>query len=382
MKLPIDKLQSIRTPFYYYDMELLDKTLKKIKEEADKYNFIVHYAIKANANDHILLKIKDYGFGIDCVSGYELKKAVDTGFAPDGIVFAGVGKADWEIEVGIDNNIACFNIESTEELKVINEVAASKNKVVNIAIRINPNVEANTHHYITTGLDENKFGIPQSELDSTVNIIKNLKFINLQGIHFHIGSQIMDLNTYKNLCLKINEIQNWFVSKNIELKVINVGGGLGIDYDKPQDNPISDFTGYFKIFHKLLKLKPGQKVHFELGRSVVGQCGNLITKVLYLKKGINTNFVIVDGGMTDLIRPALYQAFHKIENLSSTKAPHKYDVVGPICESSDSFGKDIELPETTRGDILAIRSAGAYGEVMVSNYNLREAPQAYYSDLL
>ncbi len=382
MKLPIDKLQSIRTPFYYYDMELLDKTLKKIKEEADKYNFIVHYAIKANANDHILLKIKDYGFGIDCVSGYELKKAVDKGFASEGIVFAGVGKADWEIEVGIDNDIACFNIESTEELKVINEIATSKNKVVNIAIRINPNIEANTHHYITTGLDENKFGIPQSELDSTVNIIKKLKSINLQGIHFHIGSQIMDLNSYKNLCLRINEIQNWFVSKNIELKVINVGGGLGIDYEKPQENPISDFTGYFETFHKHLKLKPGQKVHFELGRSVVGQCGNLITKVLYLKKGINTNFVIVDGGMTDLIRPALYQAFHKIENLSSTKPPYKYDVVGPICESSDSFGKDIELPETTRGDILAIRSAGAYGEVMVSNYNLREAPLAYYSDLL
>ncbi|ASB48583.1 diaminopimelate decarboxylase [Alkalitalea saponilacus] len=379
---PAEKFKSIPTPFYFYDMGLLEQTLQKVKSESDKYNFVVHYAIKANANDRILERIREYGMGVDCVSGFEVKKALDMGFPAQGIVFAGVGKADWEIEMGIDNNIACFNVESTAELDVINEIATRKNQKVKVAMRINPNVKANTHKYITTGLDENKFGIHQMDVEKTVDAITKMDFINLEGIHFHIGSQIMDLSSFSALCERVNEIQDWFEEKGIALKTINVGGGLGIDYNKPAENPIPDFENYFRIFSEGIKLRPGQEIHFELGRSVVGQCGNLISKVLYVKEGVKTNFAIIDGGMTDLIRPALYQAYHKIENITSNGSEEKYDVVGPICESSDSFGKDIELPKTSRGDLMAIRSAGAYGEVMVSRYNLREEPKAYYSDQL
>ncbi|MDG5799678.1 diaminopimelate decarboxylase [Marinilabiliaceae bacterium ANBcel2] len=379
---PLKKFEALKTPFYYYDMELLERTLKKIKEESDRYNFHVHYAIKANFNSRLLELIKNYGFGIDCVSGYEIKRALEVGFDPAGIVFAGVGKSDWEIELGLDNDIACFNVESIPELEVINDLAKRRGKVATVAVRINPNVDANTHSYITTGLDENKFGVNRIDLEDFTDKISKMQNVSLEGLHFHIGSQITDLSSFKDLCVKVNEIQEWFISQKIYPKVINVGGGLGIDYENPDYNSIPQFEDYFKVFKKGLNIKGDQQVHFELGRSVVGQCGSLITRVLYVKKGVKTDFAIVDGGMTDLIRPALYQAYHKIENISSSSPEKKYDIVGPICESSDSFGKAQSLPETARGDFIAVRSAGAYGEVMVSPYNLREFPKAYYSDQL
>lgn len=377
---PVEELKKLKTPFYYYDMALLEKTLQEIKKYSDKYGFVVHYAIKANANTRILQMIKKNGFGVDCVSGYEVKRALEVGFAPQGIVYAGVGKADWEIEIGIDNNISCFNVESLPELEVINEIAASKNKKANVALRINPNVDANTHHYITTGLDDNKFGINQSDLDHVVKSLAQLKNIHLQGLHFHIGSQITELTPYQDLCNRVNELQKWFNAKGVYPSIINVGGGLGIDYETPDTNPIPDFKNYFAVFNDGLELQPNQEVHFELGRSVVGQCGNLVSKVLYVKEGVNTQFAIVDAGMTELIRPALYGAYHKVENLTSSLPQEVYDVVGPICESSDSFGQKLFLPHSSRGDLLIIRSAGAYGEVMASQYNLRPLPKAYYSD--
>jgi len=381
-QFPLEKLQKIQTPFYYYNMGLLEQTLDVVKTESQKYGFVVHYAIKANANSRLLEAIRSFGFGVDCVSGYEVKKALESGFKPSGIVFAGVGKSDWEIELGIDNNIACFNVESVPELEVINEIAASKNKTVSVALRINPNVNAHTHHYITTGLEENKFGIYQWDLERVTNAIREMKNIKLEGLHFHIGSQITDLDTFKDLCIRVNEIQEWFISQQLFPRIINVGGGLGIDYYQPDTNPIPDFAGYFKMFKTFLKVLPNQEVHFELGRSMVAQSGSLITKVLYIKEGVQTKFAIVDAGMTDLIRPALYQAYHKIENLSSVAPEEKYDVVGPICESSDCFGKALFLPKSARGDYFAIRSAGAYGEIMASQYNLREIPKAYYSDTI
>ncbi len=379
---PLEKFENLKTPFYYYDMNLLERTLQEVKINSDKYGFVVHYAIKANANIRLLEMIKRFGFGVDCVSGYEIKRALEVGFSPDGIVYAGVGKADWEIELGIDNNISCFNVESLPELEVINEIAASKNKIVNVAIRINPNVNANTHHYITTGLDDNKFGVNQADLEKVMDALVNFKHIHLQGLHFHIGSQITDLKSYEELCVRVNELQQWCIDRNLSPTVINVGGGLGIDYDNPDDHPIPNFEDYFKIFNDGLELQPNQQVHFELGRSLVGQCGNLISRVLYIKEGIKTQFAIIDAGMTELIRPALYDAYHKVENLSSIAPIAEYDVVGPICESSDSFGQKVPLPETSRGDIISIRSAGAYGEVMASQYNLRPLPKAYYSDQL
>ena len=378
---PIDKFRNIETPFYYYDTSLLRKTLDKIKQEASLYsNYHVHYAVKANVNNRILSIIRETGFGADCVSGGEIKAALEAGFPAHKIVFAGVGKADWEIKLGLESDIYCFNVESVPELDNIDALAASYGKTASIALRINPNIDAHTHHYITTGLSENKFGISLVHLDSVLDHLETLKNVRLIGLHFHIGSQITDMDSFKGLCIRINEIQEHLYQRMIIVDSINVGGGLGVNYEEPDKQSVPDFKSYFEVFHKHLKLRPKQEVHFELGRSVVCQCGSLITKVLYVKEGVNKKFVITDAGMTDLIRPALYQAYHKIENITSDQLPEEYDVVGPICESSDCFGKMISLNKTQRGDLLAIRSAGAYGEIMASQYNCRKLPKAYYQD--
>ena len=377
----VAQLSNHATPFYYYDLTLLDDTLDAINKSTEETSFKVHYAIKANANDEILERIKNKGFGIDCVSGNEVKKAINSGFLAKNIAFAGVGKTDEEINYGLDQEIFTFNVESIAELRVIDDLAKQKGKVAGIAIRLNPNVNAKTHHYITTGLEENKFGINAWELPDLFELLKELENINLKGIHFHIGSQINDLTVFKSLCNRVNDFQAQFKDRGIILDHVNVGGGLGVNYSSPDQESIPDFNGFFKVFKDFLNVEPNQEVHFELGRSVVAQCGSLISKVLYIKEGIKTNFAIIDAGMTELIRPALYQSYHKIENISQTNNPNakKYDVVGPICESSDCFGKAVDLPETKRGDFIAIRTAGAYGEVMSSSYNLRDKAKAYYS---
>jgi len=368
------------TPFFYYDIDRFRQTLSRIKTESEKYGYIVHYAVKANANDKLLRIIKEHGFGADCVSGNEVKKAIEIGFDPKSIVFAGVGKSDLEINYTLDNQIFSLNCESLQEIEVIDELAAAKGVVANIALRINPNVKANTHHYITTGIDENKFGINRWEFEKVLELLKQKKNVKLIGIHFHIGSQITDFDVFKSLCLRVNEIQQFFIDNQILLEHINVGGGLGVDYENPEKTNLPDFESFFKIFNRFLELKPGQKLHFELGRAMVAQSGNLISRVLYIKNGLHTNFAIIDAGMTELIRPALYQAYHKIENISSTDGTEIYDVVGPICESSDTFGKTVQMNSTKRGDFIAIRTVGAYGQVMSSRYNLRDLAKEYYSD--
>jgi diaminopimelate decarboxylase len=374
----IEQYKNLKTPFYHYNLEVLEQTLDLLTAESNRYGYNIHYALKANVNDAVLVAIKNRQIGADCVSGNEVKKALETGFGSNNIVFAGVGKTDDEINFALDNDIFCFNCESLPEMEVINELAEKKNKVANIALRINPNINAKTHHYITTGLEENKFGINMWEMADVIHAIKNFSHLKLIGLHFHIGSQITDLEIFRSLCLRINEIQEWFYQHHIIVEHVNVGGGLGVDYENPDSNLIPNFKGYFEQFHQFLALRPQQQLHFELGRSIVAQCGNLITKVLYVKKGVNTNFAIVDAGMTDLLRPALYQATHKIENLTTTSTElERYDVVGPICESSDCFAKALLFPATKRGDIIAIRTAGAYGEVMASNYNLRKTIESY-----
>ena len=369
----IAHFSKLETPFYYYDLNLLQSTLNACKNAADVYNFHVHYAMKANFNPIVLKKIEAIGFGADCVSGGEVNKAIELGFKNEKIVFAGVGKSDKEINEALANDIFCFNVESVQELSVINELAEKKQKIAKVAIRINPNVDAHTHANITTGLDENKFGINSWDMPACIdvlNISPNLEFI---GIHFHIGSQITNMDVYKNLCIRVNEFAAWFEDHGYKVSVLNVGGGLGIDYHNP-NNQIPNFEVYFKIFSDFLNVKPHQEVHFELGRALVGQCAALISRVLYVKNGKKKNFIILDAGMTELMRPALYQAYHQIENISTATAEGnvKYDVVGPICESTDCFGKEVELQETFRNDLIAIRSTGAYGEVMASHYNLRE----------
>lgn len=378
----IEKFKTLETPFYFYDTELLHNTLLAISDESSKRNYKIHYALKANSNDKILKIISDAGLGADCVSGNEITKAINTGFKNEDVVFAGVGKSDKEIITALNNNISCFNVESKQELEVINSIAGSRNMNVEIAIRINPNIDANTHHYITTGLEENKFGINTWELTEVLELISSLKNVKLSGLHFHIGSQVTDLNVFKGLCIRINDIQKWFNEHNYELKNINVGGGLGINYENPDEELIPDFKSYFEVFEKFLQIQPGQEIHFEIGRAIVAQCGSLISRVLYIKEGVKTTFAIIDAGMTELIRPALYQSFHKIDNLTSSQNEKHYDVVGPICETSDTFAKFILLPETKRGDFIAIRSIGAYGEVMASEYNLRNKVKSYFSDQL
>ena len=381
-KFPIDKFSQLETPFYYYDIDLLKQTLNSIQAEIKDKPFYVHYALKANSNTRILQEISKQGFGADCVSGNEILRAVENGFDPQHIAFAGVGKTDKEINIALENNIFSFNVESIPELQAINSLAKVKNKKAKIALRINPNVDAQTHSYITTGLNENKFGLEEESIPKVLELLPTLTSIKLTGLHFHIGSQITELSAYKNLCNKINELQTQFEAKGIYFDHINVGGGLGIDYENPDKQPIANFSNYFKLFSDYLELRNKQTLHFELGRSVVAQCGSLISRVTYLKEGIKKNFAIIDAGMTDLIRPALYQAFHHIENLTSEEEPSPYDIVGPICESSDTFAKNFLLNKTKRGDILAIRSAGAYGEVMASRYNCREFAKSYFSDTI
>ena len=380
-QFPTVKFQDLRTPFYYYDTELLRETLRAINQEAQKHEgFCVHYAVKANANPGILRIIREAGLGADCVSGGEIEACMRAGFPSSKIVYAGVGKSDWEINLGLDNDIFCFNVESIPELEVINELAAAKGKVARVAFRLNPNVGAHTHANITTGLAENKFGIDMRDMLTVIEEASRLEHVKCVGLHFHIGSQILDMGDFEALCNRVNELQSELERHRITVEHINVGGGLGVDYQHPNRVSIPDFKAYFDTYAKKLKLRPGQTLHFELGRAVVAQCGSLITRTLYIKKGTVKQFCIVDAGFTDLIRPALYQAYHKIENITSDEPTETYDVVGPICESTDVFAKQIDLNCCHRGDLIAIRSAGAYGEIMASQYNCRSLPKGYMSD--
>lgn len=376
------RFQALETPFYHYDLSLLQQTIDACRVAAGAHDFHVHYAMKANFNPRVVERIRKSGLGADCVSIGEVKSAVEHGFDPQQIVFAGVGKSDREITEAISLGIFCFNVESLQELDVIDELAGRQNTTARVAIRINPNVDAHTHHNITTGLEENKFGINAWELPAVSDKLRACKNLEFTGIHFHIGSLITDMNVFKSLCVKVNEMADWFTERGFTIRVLNVGGGLGVDYYHPDTHQVADFARYFQVFADFLHRKPGQEVHFELGRALVAACGNLISRVLYVKNGIKKNFLVLDAGMTELMRPALYQAYHKIENLSRSDAKNptqNYDVVGPICESTDRFGVEVPLPESFRNDLIAIRTAGAYGEVMASRYNLREQAEAVFT---
>ena len=378
---PIDRFEQLRTPFYYYDMRLLRDTLDAINKEARRHEaFRVHYAVKANANQKVLRVIRQEGLGADCVSGGEIEASVKAGFPASKIVYAGVGKSDWEINLGLEHDIFCFNVESVPELQVINSLAKAQGKVARVAFRLNPNVGAHTHANITTGLAENKFGIAMSDMEDVIAQAQAMENVRFIGLHFHIGSQILDMGDFQALCNRVNDLQDQLERHHIRVEHINVGGGLGIDYQHPNRVPIPDFKAYFDTYARQLKLRPWQTLHFELGRAVVAQMGSLITRTLYIKEGAVKKFCIVDAGFTDLIRPALYQAYHKIENISSDEPCETYDVVGPICESTDVFAKQIDLNRAHRGDLIAIRSAGAYGEIMASCYNCRPLPKGYASD--
>lgn len=384
----IEKLDRVATPFYYYDMDLFRKTVDYVAVLAEKHNIKVHYAVKANVERRLLEYISSKGFGADCVSGNEVLHAHDCGFPADQIVYAGVGKTDKEIYNALKLGIEAFNCESLQEIYVINEMARVYGLKANVSIRINPDIDAHTHKYVTTGLYENKFGISQHEFDKLIDIIKKSEHINFYGLHFHIGSQITRVaEVFALECQRVNEIVAYFERNGLKVDNINLGGGLGVDYDDPDENAIADFKTWFDTISENIVRREDQSVHVEPGRSLVAQCATLISRVLFVKSGETKNFLIMDAGMNDLIRPALYGAYHKIENLSAAQRTffpthQAYDIVGPVCESSDVWGAGRLLPLSVRGDLMAIRSTGAYGQVMASRYNMKDLAPSVFSDAI
>ncbi len=384
----IEHLDKIATPFYYYDMELFQKTVDHVAELAQQHEIKVHYAIKANVERRLLEYISSKGFGADCVSGNEVLHAHSCGFPAGKIVYAGVGKSDKEIYDAMMLGIEAFNCESLQEIFVINEMAHLHGVKANISVRINPDIDAHTHKYVTTGLYENKFGISNHEFDKLIEFLQKSEHINFFGLHFHIGSQITRVNEVFSLeCKRVNEIVRYFESKGLTVKNINLGGGLGVDYDDPDGSPVADFETWFNAISSNIIRRKDQSVHVEPGRSLVAQCASLISRVLFVKSGETKNFLIMDAGMNDLIRPALYGAYHKIENLSAAQRSffptyQAYDIVGPVCESSDVWGAGRLLPLSVRGDLMAIRSTGAYGQVMASRYNMKDLAPTVFSDRL
>ena len=368
----IDALDRVATPFYYYDMDLFHRTVDHVAELASQYDLKVHYAIKANVERRLLEYISSKGFGADCVSGNEVLHAHDCGFPADKIVYAGVGKSDKEIYNALILGIEAFNCESLQEIYVINEMAHRYGLKANVSVRINPDIDAHTHKYVTTGLYENKFGISQHEFDKLIDILGKSEHINFIGLHFHVGSQITRVDeVYALECRRVNDIVAYFERNGLKVNNINLGGGLGVDYDDPDENPIADFDTWFRTIRENIICREDQAVHVEPGRSLVAQCATLISRVLFVKSGETKNFLIMDAGMNDLIRPALYGAYHKA-----------YDIVGPVCESSDVWGAGRLLPLSVRGDLMAIRSTGAYGQVMASRYNMKDLAPSVFSDRL
>ena len=372
----------MKTPYYQYDLQLLRQTLDAATREANKYGYTLHYAVKANANPVILNEISSYGLGADCVSGNEISAALSGGFNPKGIVFAGVGKTDEEIELAIARGIYCIHCESVQELMTIQKIASAMQTTANVARRVNPNVDAHTHKHITTGTMANKFGLTVEEARRIIKNSDRYSNLNLFGLHFHIGSQITEMNVFEELAQRVNELQHDFYA-NGKPAYLNLGGGLGINYQNPDSELIPPFMNYFDVFARNLNRNSWQSIHFELGRSLVGQCGKLVTRVLYTKKMGSKNFAIVDAGMNALIRPALYGAYHRIVNTSTSSSKmERYEVVGPLCESTDILGTNVLMPVTQRNDVLEVLSCGAYAEAMSSRINLRDIPDYCFTNQL
>ncbi len=377
------QLGEFETPFYLYDINLLRQTLESVVYESKKYDYKVHYAIKANSDDYLLSIIREYGLGIDCASGNEVRKAIEAGFDPKTIVYAGVGKRDKEIRYAIEQGILAINCESIEELQVVNQIAGELDRRAEVGLRINPDIDPKTNRCIDTGQADSKFGISYEEILEKTELIKSFANIDIIGIHIHIGSQIRELHVFENMCNKANAIVEKLESSGFSFRMVDVGGGLGINYDVPENEPIPNFASLFAIVHEYLNVG-GREVHFEFGRSIVGECGELITSVLFNKTtATGRKLVIIDASMTELIRPMLYGSYHNIENITSQEDKFtKYTVVGTACESTDVFDENVSLRKTKRGDLLSIKSAGAYGRSMASQYNLHDLPAAVYSDRL
>ncbi len=367
--IPVKEIiESIKTPFYIYSKKAIEDRINEYKNAFKDYPILICYATKANPNLSILYLINKNGLGADIVSGGELFKARLAGISPNKIVYAGVGKTDDEIKYAIKEEILSFNVESEQEIEVLNQIGKSLNKKANISIRVNPDVNPKTHPYISTGLNDSKFGIDIKDALNVYKMAVRKKYINVVGIHCHIGSQIVDISPYKEAIEKVVELVFKLKKEGIELNHIDIGGGLGIRY-KPEDQT-PDIKDLANIIIPIVK-ETGLKLILEPGRSLVGEAGALITQVIFTKMKQNKNFVIVDSGMNDLVRPAIYEAYHHILSVERKDSKIKADIVGPICETGDFFAKERLVDNVGRGDYLAIMSVGAYGLSMASNYNVR-----------
>lgn len=356
------------TPLYIYSAKTIIEHFRKIKVAFSQFNTLVCYSVKANSNISILKLMADEGAGFDIVSGGELYRVLKASGNPQKIVFAGVGKTTQEISFALKTGILMFNVESIEELQAINKIAKNLKMTANIALRINPDVNVNTHSYTTTGKKENKFGIDIILANSLFNFAKKYKHINIKGIDMHIGSQITTIQPYIEAIKKVKNFIGKMKNFSKNLEYFNLGGGMGIIYNDEKPATAAEFASEIAPYIKDLNLK----LIIEPGRFIVGNGGILLTSVIYNKKGIKKNFLIIDAGMNDLIRPALYGAYHGIIPVKQKKSKKEvYDIVGPICESADFLGKNRYMPDLKPGDLIAVRSAGAYGFVMSSNYNSR-----------
>ncbi|MBU4346490.1 MAG: diaminopimelate decarboxylase [Candidatus Omnitrophica bacterium] len=367
-----DLARRFGTPLYVYSYHTLIDHFIKLQTAFRQIEPLICYSVKANSNLAILKALVDKGAGLDIVSGGELFRALEAGCPADKIVYASVGKTDREIEEAVRKKILFFNVESGGELENINRISKRLNRVSGVAIRINPDVEPKTHKYITTGKLTNKFGIDFKSAERILLLCKRLTNIRISGLHIHIGSQITESSPYVSAITKMVDFIQRLRRKGVDLEYLNIGGGLGIVYDRETPQTAARFAA--RIL-PLLK-ETGLKIILEPGRFIAGNAGVLLTKVLYIKPTPKNKFVIVDAGMNDLIRPALYDAYHqiiplKVSKYQSIKVSEKVDIVGPICESADFFAKDRRLPKIKEADFLAIMGAGAYGFSMSSNYNSR-----------
>ena len=369
----LDLALSNQTPFYLYSEKIITNNFLAYQKSFKDNPHLICYSVKANSNLSILSLLAELGSGFDIVSGGELSRVIQAGGDPRKTVFSGVGKTEEEIRFALSKNIMCFNIESRDELRTINAIALEKKLCANVSIRINPAIDVDTHPYITTGMQDNKFGIEQTEILDIYKEAHELKGINIVGIDFHIGSQIMDIDPFKESVLKVIAIIKELQRNNIKLSHIDIGGGLGIPYDNEKTPDKSIF-----ISEIVDLLKPlATTILIEPGRSIVGEAGLLISKVINTKKSTSKNFIIVDAGMTDLLRPPLYSAYHSIKEVFHNDANKTVsDVVGPVCETADFIGKDRNL-SVSKGDYIVVESVGAYGFSLSSNYNTRMKSAEY-----
>jgi len=369
----LDFAKTNQTPFYLYSQNLITHNFMQYTQNLKSLNHLLCYSVKANSNLSILSILSNLGSGFDIVSAGELQRVIAAGGDPAKTVFSGVGKTEEEIKFALSKNILCFNIESQEELNTLNKIALAEKKIANVSVRVNPAIDVKTHPYITTGMRDNKFGIDESEIINLYQEANDHKGLNIRGIDFHIGSQITSLEPFLDALSKVIGIIKELKSLKIELEHIDIGGGLGISYDK---KPIVSKEDFSKEILKLVE-PLDLKLLIEPGRSIVGDAGILVTKVINTKKSPSKNFLIVDAGMNDLIRPPLYSAYHSIKEVSQTKnKKFLFDVVGPVCETADFLGKDRML-SVKQGDYLCVENVGAYGFVLSSNYNTRPKIDEY-----